>query len=161
MPALKSQMAYGFVQSWQNISPTIHMELADIQKSTARLCTKEVMCSRDRTRITSATMTVGTIMIVPMVFDIKHQLISFTNQKRMCMLSNLLKRSVLMLQYYSIERKRAMFWSNSMATNSQRMKRASKVVTMGRGMWLIFDNWLTVTPSFWESASNSRFSFSV
>ena len=137
------------------------MELAEIQNSTARLCTKDVMCSRERTRMTSATTTVGSIMIVPMVFDIKHQLISLISQKRMCMLSNLLKRSVLMLQYYSIERKRAMFWSNSMATNSQRMKRASKVVTIGRGMWLIFDSWLTVNPSFCESASNSRFSFSV
>ena len=77
---------------------------------------------------------VGAIMSVPMVFDIKHQLISLISQKRICMLSNLLRRSLLIRQYYSMDRKRAMFWSNSIATNSQRMKRASKVVTMGRGM---------------------------
>lgn len=83
---------------------------------------------------------VGAIMSVPMVFDIKHQLISFISQKRICKLSNRLSRSLLMCQTYSLERKRAMFCSNSIVTNSQRIKRASKVVTIGRGMWLIFES---------------------
>ena len=70
----------------------IQVELAEIQKATARLCDSSEWIWRVRQEINMATSNVGTIIAIPSTFHPIHQLISFIIQKTIWRFSIILKR---------------------------------------------------------------------
>ena len=74
-------------------SEIIQYELAVIQKVIARLCASSDLISRVRQAITMEIISVGKIIAMPRLFQIRHQLTSFKSQKMICMFSILRYRA--------------------------------------------------------------------
>ncbi|AMR25751.1 hypothetical protein A0257_00710 [Hymenobacter psoromatis] len=68
-------------------SLSIQYELAEIQKTMARLWASSDLRWRVRQAVMSAMPRVGAIIKIPRVFQTMHQLMSLTSQNRMCVFS--------------------------------------------------------------------------